>query len=212
MAESQTRTQADDEGVVKIELKHMPFYGGCLVLFLQFTNPNFLNDIVNTYATNVVYVVLIVAGFAYLQGLQYFHALFNTQKNDIPHESALPQGTQMMEFFDGHIRVVLLVQKTMVIREVHRQILLLGDGLAQEEEEEEPPARRRTSGGGGRGTRGGRGTARQNTHNQVDAQLVMRLVVSSVEPDKQHWSYWLSNFGYETRKIEKVKYDQKCTL
>ena len=78
--------------------------------------------------------------------------------------------------------------------------------------EEELPARRRTSGGGGRGTRGGRGTARQNTHNQVDAQLVMRLVVSSVEPDKQHWSYWLSNFGYETRKIEKVKYDQKCTL
>lgn len=118
----------------------------------------------------------------------------------------------MMEFFDGHIRVVLLVQKSMVIREVHRQILLLGNGLTQEEEEEELPARRRTSGGGGRGTRGGRGTARQNTHNQVDAQLVMRLVVSSVEPDKQHWSYWLSNFGYETRKIEKVKYDQKCTL
>jgi hypothetical protein len=204
MAESQRRAQEHDECVVKIELKHMPFYGGCLVLFLQFTNPNFLNDIVNTYATNVVYVVLIAVGFAYVQGLQYFHALFNTQKNDIPHESTLPQGTQMMEFFDGHIRVVLLVQKTMVIREVHREILLLRDGLRQEEEG--PPARRRTSGGGGRGT------ARQNTHNQVDAQLVIRLVVSSVEPDKQHWSYWLSNFGYETRKIEIVKYDQKCTL
>ena len=55
---------------------------------------------------------MIVRGFAYIQGLQYFRELFNIHKNDAPHEHQQPEGTEMMNLFDGHIRVVLLIAKT----------------------------------------------------------------------------------------------------
>lgn len=201
-----------DENVVKVELKQLPFYGGCLVLFLQATNPNFLNHLVNTYATNMVYAVLIVAGCAYIQGHQYFQELFNTHKNDSPHETEPQEGTEMMNLFDGNIRVVLLMKKQTVIREVHREVLLLGNGLVQLGDEEQPN-RGRGRGGGGRGQgRRQQETATHNTHNQLDTHVHLRLIVSIVEPDKHHWSYWLSKFGYETRKVERKVWDHTVTL
>lgn len=225
MEEGQTRAQAHDEGVVKIELKQLPFYGGCVIIFLQFVNPNFLNELVNTYFTNMVYIVFMVAGVAYIQGQQYFQELFNIHKNDIPPQSQQPEGTEMMNLFDGHIRVVLLMQKHTVIREVHREVLLLGNGLVQVNDEEQPRERRRQGQGGG--TRGGgnrnatrqatatptaTATATQNTHNQLDTHVHLRLIVSVVEPDAGHWSYWLSRFGYETRKKERTLWNHTVTL
>lgn len=203
-----------EDNIVKVELKQLPFYGGCLVLFLQATNPNLLNHLVNTYATNMVYAVLIVAGCAYIQGHQYFQDLFNTHKNDSPHETEPQEGTEMMNLFDGNIRVVLLMKKQTVIREVHREVLLLGNGLVQLGDEEEQPNRGRGRGGGGRGQgrRQQQETATHNTHNQLDTHVHLRLIVSIVEPDKHHWSYWLSKFGYETRKIERKVWDHTVTL
>ena len=57
--ETRARTEVNDEGVVKIELKQLPFYGGCIIIFLQFVNPNFLNELVNTYFSNMVYAILV---------------------------------------------------------------------------------------------------------------------------------------------------------
>lgn len=208
--------QSHDEGVVKIEVKQLPFYGGCIIIFLQFVNPNFLNELVNTYFTNIAYVVFIVAGLAYIQGQQYFQELFNIHKNDVPDESQQPEGTEMMNLFDGHIRVVLLMQKHTVIRELHREVLLLGNGFVQVNDEEQPRERRRQGQGGG--TRGGNrnvtreATATQNTHNQLDTHLHLRLIVSVVEPDVHHWSYWLSKLGYETRKKERTLWNHTVTL
>ena len=212
MEEGQTRTQAHDEGVVKIELKQLPFYGGCIIIFLQFVNPNFLNELVNTYFSNMVYAIRVVARFAYIQGQQYFQELFNIHKSDVPHESQQPEGTEMMNLFDGHIRVVLLMQKQTVIREVHREVLLLGNGLVQVNDEEQPRERRRQGQGGS--ARGGNrnATATQNTHNQLDTHVHLRLIVSVVEPDTGHWSYWLSRFGYETRKKERTLWNHTVTL
>ena len=212
MEEGQTRAQAHDEGVVKIELKQLPFYGGCIIIFLQFVNPNFLNELVNTYFSNMVYAIRVVARFAYIQGQQYFQELFNIHKSDVPHESQQPEGTEMMNLFDGHIRVVLLMQKQTVIREVHREVLLLGNGLVQVNDEEQPRERRRQGQGGS--ARGGNrnATATQNTHNQLDTRVHLRLILSVVEPDVHRWSYWLSRFGYETKKIERTLWNHTVTL
>ena len=212
MEGGQTRSGAHDEGVVKIELKQLPVYGACVIILLQFVNPNFLSDLFNTYFTlpirNMVYIILIVGGFAYIQGLQYFRDLFNIHKNDAPHEHQQPEGTEMMNLFDGHIRVVLLMQKKTVIREVHREVLLLGNGLVQVNDEEQPRERRQ-----GQGRRGNRNaTATQNTHNQLDTHVHLHLIVSVVEPDVHHWSYWLSRFGYETRKVERTLWNHTVTL
>ena len=97
----------------------------------------------------MVYAIRVVARFAYIQGQQYFQELFNIHKSDVPHESQQPEGTEMMNLFDGHIRVVLLMQKQTVIREVHREVLLLGNGLVQVNDEEQPRERRRQGQGGG---------------------------------------------------------------
>ena len=196
--------------MVKIELKQLPFYGGCIIIFLQFVNPNFLNELVNTYVSNMVYAFLVVAGFAYIQGQQYFQELFNIHKNDVPHESQQPEGTEMMNLFDGHIRVVLLMQKQTVIREVHREVLLLGNGLVQVNDEEQLRERRQSRGGRGGGNRNA--TTTQNTHSQLDTRVHLHLIVSVVEPDVHHWSYWLSRFGYETRKIERTLWSHTVTL
>ena len=218
MDQGQTRARAEtpDEGVMKIELKQLPFYGGCMIIFLQIVNPNFLNELVNTYFTNMVYIIFMVAGLAYIQGQQYFQELFNIHKNDVPHESQQPEGTEMMNLFDGHIRVVLLMQKHTVIREVHREVLLLGNGLVQVNDEEQPRERRRHGqGGGNRNTTRqatATPTATQNTHNQLDTHVHLRLIVSVVEPDTGHWSYWFSRFGYETRKKERTLWNHSVTL
>ena len=166
----------------------------------------------------MVYIMLIVAGFAYIQGLQYFRDLFNIHKNDAPQEHQQPQGIEMMNLFVGHIRVVLLMQKKTVIREVHREVLLLGNGLVQVNDEEQRRERRQVRGGGPRGggnrnaTRQATATATQNTHNQLDTHVHLRLIVSVVEPDTGHWSYWLSRFGYETRKKERTLWNHTVTL
>ena len=208
MEGEQRRVERDDEGIVKIELKQLPLYVSCVIVFLQFVNPTLLTDLVNTYFTNIVYVIMIVGGFAYIQGLQYFRDLFNIHKNDAPHEHQQPEGTEMMNLFDGHIRVVLLMQKKTVIREVHREVLLLGNGLVQINDEEQPRERRQ-----GQGRRGNRNaTATQNTHNQLDTHVHLHLIVSVVEPDVHHWSYWLSRFGYETRKVERTLWNHTVTL
>ena len=208
MEGGQTRPEAHDDGVVKIELKQLPVYGACVIIFMQFMNPTLVTDLVNTYFTNMVYIILIVGGFAYIQGLKYFRDIFNIHKNDAPHEHQQPEGTEMMNLFDGHIRVVLLMQKKTVIREVHREVLLLGNGLVQVNDEEQPRERRQ-----GQGRRGSRNaTATQNTHNQLDTHVHLHLIVSVVEPDVHHWSYWLSRFGYETRKVERTLWNHTVTL
>ena len=66
-----------------------------------------------------------------------------------------------------------------MIREVHREVLLLGNGLVQVNDEEQ--RRERRQGQGGRGNRNA--TATQNTHNQLDTHVHLRLIVSVVEPD-----------------------------
>lgn len=218
MDQGQTRARAEtpDEGVMKIELKQLPFYGGCMIIFLQIVNPNLLNELVITYFTNMVYIIFMVAGVAYIQGQQYFQELFNIHKNDVPDESQQPEGTEMMNLFDGHIRVVLLMKKNTVIREVHREVLLLGNGFLEVNDEQQPRERRRQGEGGVRG--GGnrnatrQATATQNTHNQLDTQVHLRLIVSVVEPDTGHWSYWFSRFGYETRKKERTLWNHTVTL
>mgnify|MGYP001333257073 CR=1 FL=1 len=214
MEGGQRRSEAHDEGIVKIELKQLPVYVACVIILLQFVNPNFLSDLFNTYFTlpirNMVYIILIVGGFAYIQGLQYFRDLFNIHKNDAPHEHQQPEGTEMMNLFDGHIRVVLLMQKQTVIREVHREVLLLGNGLVQVNDEEQRRERRQGRGGGRGGNRNA--TTTQNTHNQLDTHVHLRLIVSVVEPDVHHWSYWLSRFGYETRKVERTLWNHTVTL
>ena len=202
-----------EDNVVKVELKQLPLYGGCMVLFLQATNPDLLTNYVSTYATNLVYAVLIVAGCAYIQGHQYFQDLFNTHKNDSPHEAEPQEGTEMMNLFDGNIRVVLLMKKQTVIREVHREVLLLGNGLVQLGDEEQPTRGRGRGGGGrGQGRRQQQETTTHNSHSQLDTHVHLRLIVSIVEPDKHHWSYWLSKFGYETRKVERKVWDHTVTL
>ena len=208
MEGGQTRSEAHDEGIVKIELKQLPLYVAYVIVFLQFANPTLVTDLVNTYFTNMVYIIMIVGGFAYIQGLQYFRELFNIHKNDAPHEHQQPEGTEMMNLFDGHIRVVLMMQKQTVIREVHREVLLLGNGLVQVNDEEQPRERRQ-----GQGRRVNRNaTATQNTHNQLDTHVHLRLIVSVVEPDVHHWSYWLSRFGCETRKVERTLWNHTVTL
>ena len=142
MEGGQRRPEAHDDGIVKIELKQLPLYVAYVIVFLQFANPTLVTDLVNTYFTNMVYIIMIVGGFAYIQGLQYFRELFNIHKNDAPHEHQQPEGTEMMNLFDGHIRVVLLMQKQTVIREVHREVLLLGNGLVQVNDEEQRRERR----------------------------------------------------------------------
>ena len=210
MEGEQRRVERDDEGIVKIELKQLPLYVAYVIVFLQFANPTLVTDLVNTYFTNMVYIIIIVGGFAYIQGLQYFRELFNIHKNDAPHEHQQPEGTEMMNLFDGHIRVVLLMQKQTVIREVHREVLLLGNGLVQVNDEEQRRERRQGRGGGRGGNRNA--TATQNTHNQLDTHVHLRLIVSVVEPDVHHWSYWLSRFGYETRKVERTLWNHTVTL
>ena len=86
MEGEQRRVERDDEGIVKIELKQLPLYVAYVIVFLQFANPTLVTDLVNTYFTNMVYIILIVGGFAYIQGLQYFRDLFNIHKNDTPQE------------------------------------------------------------------------------------------------------------------------------
>ena len=119
----------------------------------------------------------------------------------------------MMNLFDGNIRVVLLMKKQTVIREVHREVLLLGNGLVQVGDEEEQPNRGRGRGGGrGQGRRQQQETTTHNSHSQLDTHVHLRLIVSIVEPDKHHWSYWLSKCGYETRKVERKVWDHTVTL
>ena len=201
------------DNVLKVELNQLPIYVACLVIFLQLTNPDFLAGLVNTYLTNVVYALAILAGFAYIQGHQYFQDLFNPHKNDRPHESTHPEGTEVMNLFDGHTRVVLLMKKETMIREVHREVLLLGNGLVQLSDEEQPN-RVRGQGRGGRGNRHARQqeTATHSTHSQLDTHVHLRLILSVVEPDKRHWSYWLSKFGYQSRTTERTLWDHTVTL
>merc|ERR1712146_459913 len=44
--------------------------------------------------------------------------------------------------------------------------------------------------------------------NQLDTHVHLRLIVSVVEPDVHRWSYWLSRFGYETRKVERTLWNR----
>ena len=48
MEGGQTRPEAHEKGVVKIELKQLPVYGACVVILLQFVNPILVKDLVNT--------------------------------------------------------------------------------------------------------------------------------------------------------------------
>ncbi len=215
------------DGSIKVELKHLPNYAAIGVLVISWLNPSFLNDLTSKYLSNVVYLLFILLGFAYVNGFHFFHEIFNLHRNDSPHEYEAPAGTQKFHIFDGNVRVVLLLHKETVLREIHREVLLLGNGTIHLDDGVQPTRGRGQNRGGGTqvggtnvgGTNVG-GTRRatratatiQNEPHQVDTHVHLRLVVSTVEPDRHHWSYWLSYFGYETKKIERVKHDQSCTL
>ena len=47
MEGGKTRSEAHDEGVVKIELKQLPLYVSYVIVFLQFVNPTLVTDLVH---------------------------------------------------------------------------------------------------------------------------------------------------------------------
>ena len=200
-----------NEGSLKIELKQVPQYAAIAVLCIAWLNPTFLTDLTTKYLSNVVYFMFISAGLAYVNSFQFFQEMFDVHKNENLHTYEPPTGTQKYHTFDGRTRVVILLHKEMVVREVRREVLLLGNGPQVVEDDGIQVVRGRTQGGGRRRTRETTTTI-QDAPNHVDTHVHLRIVVSKVEPDKKHWSYWLSYLGYETKKIEIVQKDDTCIL
>ena len=213
-----------NEGSLKIELKQLPQYAAIVVLLLAWLNPNVLNDLTSKYLSNIVYLFFIILWFVYMNSFNFFRELFDVHKNENLHNYDPPAGTQKYHAFDGKTRVIVILQKETVIREVRREILLLGNGIPEVCDDGVQPTRGRAQGG----RRGGRGTQSIPTHTmpttttttttiqdvprQHDTHVTLRIVTSTVETDKHHWSYWLSYFGYETKKIERVIKDETITL
>jgi len=226
-----------EEGTLRGGFKNVPLMVGSAALAIIICAPQVITQI---FFSNNFVVVSITILFA-LSGhiAHFFDVLFKDYGPETRplHEEneENPDNIQKFQFFDGKMRVVVLLKKQHIIRQTTvlqianepepRDIQAeygFDDPVYVINNRGEIEMQNRNTGGGGRGGRGrgrggrgrggGRGTNPSTQNGFHDTHLHLCMQVSQLEADKSHWSYFLSYFGYESHKVEKIKYNQQVTL
>ena len=236
-----------EEGTLKLDLKNLTLIGGTVALSIIIFAPHVITQVFFSNNFAVVSITILCALSGHIS--HFFDVLFkvNGPESRPLHEENPDnsENIQKFHFFDGKMRVVVLLKKEHIVRKT--TVLQIANEPEPRDRQAEYGTRRRqtrndvldefdepvyvinnrgeiemqnrNTGGGGRGRRGrsrSRGSERvtnQSTQDGFhDMHLHLCLQVSQLEADKSHWSYFLSYFGYESQKVEKIKYNQQVTL